>query len=77
MNSERVLKVIELNLNEKGKRKLDNSNYYIEQIEKAVKDHDFDYTMSVKFSGMNNESNYIPINEDQLKQIKNLFATFK
>lgn len=48
-------------------------NYYTDQIDKALKDHDPEYYVSIQFHGTQNKSNHISCPPALIKVIKNWY----
>jgi hypothetical protein len=46
------------------------SDYQISEIERAEKEHDKHFFISVKFVGTKNESRFFNLTEEQIKKIK-------
>lgn len=49
-------------------------NFYLEQIEYALKEHDFDYYLKIKVSGSKNSSKYITLPLELANIIKEWYA---
>lgn len=50
-----------------------SSNYHVNQIELAEKDHDWKFPMAIQIKGLNNSSKWISLSHDQIKKIKEIF----
>ena len=46
------------------------SNYYVGQIDKAIKDHDIKYPLSIKIVGSKNESHFFTLPVELCRIIK-------
>lgn len=60
-------------LDEEEKTFEEKRNYYIEQIDKALKYHNANYYLKIKISGTHDSSNYMSLPADLLITIKNYY----
>ena len=48
------------------------TNYQKEQLDNALKDHDFRYNIKIKLQGSSNESKWLDISLEQLNKIEDI-----
>ncbi|MCK9430428.1 MAG: hypothetical protein M0R17_10545 [Candidatus Omnitrophica bacterium] len=73
LNTENTMNKIELKKLIKEVIQEDASNYYIKELDKAEKDHDWTYNMTITVGGTKNKSKTLSINKDQFAKHKTIF----
>jgi hypothetical protein len=58
--------------NQKG-LKMEKYNYYVEQVDKSLEDHDCEFPMAIKIRGSENSSKWITLPHDLFIIIKNYY----
>ena len=48
-------------------------NYYLDQLNRAEENHNWIYSIKIKFYGTNGESNFLSLDKETYKKIKDIF----
>ena len=52
----------------------EHNSYVLDQLDRAEKDHDFSFPMSMKVKGLEHESNWFTVTRSELQNLKKLFS---